>query len=714
MTVTERLCAEFPLRQDRMENVVRLLDEGNTVPFIARYRKEQHGSCDDQVLRQIADRLQYLRNLEKKKEDVLAAIEAQGKLTPEIAAAAQAAETLAALEDVYRPFKQKRRTRATVARERGLGPLAERLFAQGARDPAPEILARDYVDPEKEVPDTAAALAGANDIVAEMISDSPELRAALKDLFFRKGVIVSEAKTEEDTVYRQYYNYREAIGKIPPHRILAVNRGEKEDVLRVRTEADAFAVDGIFLRLFVKRGAPAAAFVKAAAEDARTRLVLPSIEREIRSALTEKAAEQAIRMFGENLKPLLMQPPVRGKTVLAVDPAYRTGCKLAVVDPNGKVLDTGVIYPTPPQNRTEESARKVRALIDRWGVTCISIGNGTASREAEAFVADTIRPYGGRVAYAIVNEAGASVYSASPLGAAEFPQFDVSLRSAVSIARRLQDPLSELVKIDPKSIGVGQYQHDVPEARLDEQLQAVVEDCVNAVGVDLNTASPSILKYVAGVSAAVAKNIVAYREENGAFAARRDLKKVKGLGPKAYEQCAGFLRISGGAEPLDATGVHPESYPAAKKLLSLLPDTNASELAKGYPRLDEAVRAYGVTKAAAECGVGEPTLLDIVTELKKPGRDVRDALPPPVLRTDVLSMADLKEGMELTGTVRNVIDFGVFVDIGVHQDGLVHISQITDRFIRHPGEVLKVGDTVRVRVLGVDEKKKRISLTMKL
>ncbi len=712
MDLIKTLCAEFSVRADHMENIITLIDDGNTIPFIARYRKEMHGSCDDQKLREIADRLQYLRNLEKKKEDVAAAITEQGKMTKEIEASIAGAETLAALEDVYRPFRQKRRTRATVAKEKGLEPLAETILKQAKNSAPLEALARDFIDPEKGVESAQDALAGAADIIAETISDAPEGRREIKNLIDRRGQVGSSAKTQEDTVYRMYYDYSEPVSKIPPHRILAINRGERENVLKVGLQIDEEAALRVLERPYIKKDSPYADYLKAAAEDSYSRLVFPSVEREIRSDLTEKAEEQAIKMFGQNLKPLLMQPPIKGKTVLAVDPAYRTGCKLAVVDPNGKVLDTGVIYPTPPQNRKEEAAAKVRALIAKHGINCVSIGNGTASKEAEIFIADTIRPYGGKVTYMVVNEAGASVYSASKLGAQEFPQFDVSLRSAVSIARRLQDPLSELVKIGPESIGVGQYQHDLPQARLKESLRGVVEDCVNAVGVDLNTASPSILQYVAGVSASVAKNIVAYREENGAFTSREQLKKVKGLGPKAYEQCAGFLRIPGGKEPLDNTGVHPESYGAARKLLSLLHKED-TDLKAGLPGLEEAVRSVGAEKIALLCGVGVPTLEDIAAELAKPGRDIRDSLPQPMLRSDVLSMEDLKEGMILKGTVRNVIDFGAFVDIGVHQDGLVHISQITDRYIKHPSEVLKVGDVVEVKVLAVDPAKKRISLTMK-
>ncbi len=713
MDIREKLCTEFPVRPEHMDNIIKLIDDGNTIPFIARYRKEMHGSCDDQLLREISDRLSYLRNLEKKKEDYCAHIEELGKMTDELREAIFAAETLAVLEDLYRPYKQKRRTRATVAKEKGLEPLALCILAQDKTEGTIEELAQPFVNDEKKVPDVASALQGANDIIAEIMSDSPEVRHDLKEIISAKGIIRSKAKTEEDSVYSMYYDYSEAVSKIPSHRILAINRGENEDFLKVSLEIEDFAAMGVFYRYFVKSGSITTQFVKEAALDSYTRLVFPSVEREIRNMLTEKASEQAIKMFGQNLSPLLMQPPVKNKRVLAVDPAYRTGCKIAVVDENGKVLSTGVIYPTPPQNKKEEAAEKIHGWIKKFGVNCISIGNGTASKEAEIFVAETIKSYGGAVSYMVVNEAGASVYSASKLGAEEFPEFDVSLRSAVSIARRLQDPLSELVKIEPKAIGVGQYQHDLPQARLEESLTGVVEDCVNSVGVDLNTASPSLLKYVAGVTASTAKNIVAYRDENGAFTSRAGLKKVKGLGPKAYEQCAGFLRIPGGKEPLDNTAVHPESYTAAKKLLEIL-SIDAKLLTKdGISDIDEKLEAYGRMKAADDCEIGLPTLNDIAEELKKPGRDIRDALPAPMLRTDVLSMEDLREGMELQGTVRNVIDFGVFVDIGVHQDGLVHISQITSRYIKHPSEVLKVGDIVKVKVLGVDTAKKRISLTMK-
>ncbi len=711
MDIKLSLCTQFSVRDEHMENIIKLIDDGNTIPFIARYRKEMTGSCDDQKLREIADRLQYLRNLEKKKEDYSNTIIQLEKMTDELQAAINNAETLAELEDLYRPYKQKRRTRATVAKEKGLEPLALILLEQALTEGSAEELAAEYIDSEKGVESVQDALQGANDIIAEIMSDSADVRRDLKEIVNKKGIIRSTAKTEDDSVYSMYYDYSEAVSKIPSHRILAINRGEKENFLSVCIEIEDFAAMSVFYKYFVKQGSISSQFVKQAALDSYSRLVFPSVEREIRNDLTEKADEQAIKMFGQNLKPLLMQPPVKGKTVLAVDPAYRTGCKIAVVDENGKVLDTGVIYPTPPQNKKEEAAAKIKMLIKRFGVNCISIGNGTASKEAEIFVAETIKEFGGEVTYMVVNEAGASVYSASKLGAQEFPEFDVSLRSAVSIARRLQDPLAELVKIDPKSIGVGQYQHDLPAARLEESLSGVVEDCVNSVGVDINTASPSLLKYVAGITTATAKNIVLFREENGAFTSRTQLKKVKGLGPKAFEQCAGFLRIPGGKEILDNTGVHPESYTAAKKLMKIF-DINENKLSE-VSDIEKLTQSYGIVKAADECEVGIPTLEDIVTELKKPGRDIRDSLPQPMLRSDLLSMEDLKEGMVLKGTVRNVIDFGVFVDIGVHQDGLVHISRITSKYIKHPGDVLKVGDIVNVQVIGVDVKKKRISLSMK-
>lgn len=713
MDILKALQEEFSVSELHIKNIVELIDDGNTIPFIARYRKEMTGSCDDQKLRDINDRLTYLRNLEKRKEEVLSSIEEQGKLTEEITAAVAGAVTLAEVEDIYRPYKQKRKTRASVAKEKGLEPLAELLFSFTLKGADLSEIASEYINEEKGVLSEEEALQGASDIIAEQISDSPEARKVLKDLIAKRGLIKSSAKTEEDSVYSMYYDYSEPVSKIPSHRILAINRGEKEGFLKVSVEVEEETALSLINHLFIKEGSSSTDFCKAAAADSYSRLIFPSLERETRSTLTEKADEQAIKMFGSNLKPLLMQPPVKNKTVLAVDPAYRTGCKLAVVDGNSRVLYTGVIYPTPPQSKIAESEEKVLTLIKKYGVDCISIGNGTASKESEIFIANTIKKSTRPVSYMVVNEAGASVYSASKLGAEEFPDFDVSVRSAVSIARRLQDPLSELVKIEPKSIGVGQYQHDVPPARLEESLSGVVEDCVNSVGVDLNTASVSLLKYIAGITSATAKNIVSYREENGGFNSRTDLKKVKGLGPKAFQQCAGFLRIPEGKTPLDNTGVHPESYDAAKKLLKIFGYSVNDVATHGAEGIGGKVKEYGLAKAAEECGVGIPTLTDITSELEKPGRDIRDELPKPMLRTDIMDMNDLREGMELTGTVRNVIDFGVFVDIGVHQDGLVHISQICDKFIKHPSEVLKVGEVVKVKVLSVEPQKKRISLTMK-
>lgn len=714
MDILKTLQTEFEVSEFHIKNIVELIDDGNTIPFIARYRKEMTGSCDDQKLREINDRLTYLRNLEKRKEEVISSIEEQGKLTDEISEAVASSTTLAEVEDIYRPYKQKRKTRASAAKEKGLEPLAELLFSFTLKGVDLNEIAAEYINEEKGVNSAEEALQGASDIIAEQISDAPEARRVLKDLIAKRGVIKSVAKTEEESVYEMYYDYSEPVSKIPSHRILAINRGEKEGFLKVSVEVEEETALMLLEHLFIKSGSSSTDFCKTAAADSYNRLILPSLERETRSTLTEKADEQAIKMFGSNLKPLLMQPPIKNKTVLAVDPAYRTGCKLAVVDGNSRVLFTGVIYPTPPQSKIEDSEKKVLSLIDKFAIDCISIGNGTASKESEIFIADTIKKSKRPVSYMVVNEAGASVYSASKLGAEEFPDFDVSVRSAVSIARRLQDPLSELVKIEPKSIGVGQYQHDVPPARLEESLSGVVEDCVNSVGVDLNTASVSLLKYISGVTNATAKNIVSYREENGGFNSRAELKKVKGLGPKAFQQCAGFLRIPEGKTPLDNTGVHPESYDSAKKLLELFGYSLKDVAANGAAGIGSKVKDYGVAKAAEECGIGIPTLNDIVSELEKPGRDIRDELPKPMLRTDIMDMNDLKEGMELTGTVRNVIDFGVFVDIGVHQDGLVHISQICDKFIKHPSEVLKVGEVVKVKVLSVDSAKKRISLTMKI
>ena len=697
-----------------VDNVVRLLDEGNTIPFIARYRKELHGAMDDTVLRNLEERLGYLRGLQERREVVKKSIEEQGKLTEELAAAIDAAATLAEVEDLYRPYKQKRRTRATVAREKGLAPLAELLFAQGPDCPDPRREAEKYVDPEKGVETAEDALAGASDIVAEMLSDDAELRKALRALLARNGTLRSAAAVEEDSVYRLYYSFAQPLGRMQGHQVLAINRGEKEEKLKVSLELDRELALRTLRRRVVVPGTPAMEFVKAAAEDAYDRLIFPSLERECRSALTEEAAEGAIGQFALNLKPLLMQPPVKGKVTMGLDPGYRMGCKVAVVDGTGKVLDTAVVYPTYGERQKKEAIAALAKLIERHGVEHIAIGNGTASRETEQMAAELIHQVNGRnVRYMIVSEAGASVYSASKLAAEEFPEYDVNLRSAVSIARRLQDPLAELVKIDPKSIGVGQYQHDMPPKRLDEALNGVVEDCVNAVGVDVNTASPSLLQRVSGLTASTAKNIVAYREANGPFASRKQILKVPKLGPKAFQQCAGFLRVPESAFVLDNTAVHPESYAAAETLLKLTGYSLADVKEGRLQGLPSQVSAYGEERAAADAGVGVPTLRDVVAELMKPGRDIRDDLPKPVLRTDVLEMKDLKPGMVLTGTVRNVIDFGAFVDIGVHQDGLVHISQVSDRRVRHPSEVVSVGDVVKVVVLEVDEKKKRISLSMK-
>ena len=715
-TIIQILARELGRSEAHVENVVRLIDEGNTIPFIARYRKELHGAMDDTALRTLADRLQYLRNLDKRREEVKSAIEGQGKLTEELSAAIDAAATLAEVEDLYRPYKQKRRTRATVAREKGLEPLAELLFAQAADGPAPEEAAGAFIDPEKGVETAEDALQGASDIIAERISDDADIRKRLRELVWKKGSLVSAAaaKEPEDTVYRLYYAFRSPLNRVQGHQVLAINRGEREGVLKVSVEMEREAALIPVRRAVLNPGAPAMAFVRAAAEDAYDRLIFPSVEREMRSLLTEQADEGALKMFGLNLKPLLMQPPVKGFVTMGLDPGYRNGCKVAVVDATGKVLDTAVVYPTFSQRKKEEAIDTLAKLIRRHGVAHIAIGNGTASRETEQMTVELIRRLGGGVSYMIVNEAGASVYSASKLAAEEFPDYDVNLRSAVSIARRLQDPLAELVKIDPKSIGVGQYQHDMPQARLDETLSGVVEDCVNAVGVDLNTASAPLLSYVAGLNNTTARNIVKYREENGAFTTRKGVLKVPKLGPKAFEQCAGFLRVPESRNVLDHTGVHPESYGAAEALLTLCGYGLSDVKAGGLDGLRERVAAYGEEKAAQACGVGVPTLRDIVGELMKPGRDPRDELPRPILRTDVLEMKDLKPGMELTGTVRNVIDFGVFVDIGVHQDGLVHISQLREgRRVQHPSEVCAVGDIVTVWVLEVDEKKKRISLTMK-
>ncbi len=705
------LARELKQPEQYVRNVVQLLDEGNTIPFIARYRKELHGSMDDTTLRTLADRLTYLRNLAQRKEEVKNAVAGQEKLTDELAAAIDAAKTLAEVEDLYRPYKQKRRTRATMAKEKGLEPLALAIFAQEkGNDPA--ALAVDYIDPEKGVETAEDALAGASDIIAEMLSDDAAIRKELRQLIGRKGTLRTVAAREEDSVYRLYYDFEQAIPKLAGHQILAINRGEKEEFLKASVAIDRSWALGLLWNRCVKGNSPCAAFVQTAAEDAYDRLIFPSLERETRSGLTDTAAEGAIRNFALNLKPLLMQPPVKGHVTMGLDPGYAHGCKVAVIDGTGKVLDTAVVYPTYGQRQKDEAIRKLSAMIRRHGVTHIAIGNGTASRETEQMAVEMIRDLPG-VSYMIVNEAGASVYSASKLAAEEFPEYDVNLRSAVSIARRMQDPLAELVKIDPKAIGVGQYQHDMPQKRLDETLAGVVEDCVNAVGVDVNTASPSLLGRVSGLTAATARNIVKYREENGAFTTRKQLLKVPKLGPKAFEQCAGFLRVPESKAILDNTGVHPESYGAAGELLTLCGYTLSDVAAGEIALLEQKVKLLGEEKVAAKLGIGVPTLRDVVKELLKPGRDVRDDLPAPILRTDVLDMKDLKPGMVLSGTVRNVVDFGVFVDIGVHQDGLVHISQVCNKFIRHPSEVVSVGDVVKVVVLDVDEKKHRISLSMK-
>ena len=714
--IIQQIAEELNQLPQHVANVVQLLDEGNTIPFIARYRKELHGAMDDTSLRTLEERLAYLRGLQERREAVKKSIEEQGKLTEELAAAIDAAKTLAEVEDLYRPYKQKRRTRATMAKEKGLEPLAELLFAQQSDCPDPLTEAAKYIEPEKGVNTAEEALAGASDIIAEQISDDADLRKKLRDLLTREGKLTSVAATDEDTVYRLYYEFSQSIARLQGHQILAINRGEKEEKLKVSVELDRDLALRTVRRHVVIPGSRAMEFVKTAAEDAYDRLLFPSLEREARSTLTETACEGAIGQFALNLRPLLMQPPVKGKVTMGLDPGYRMGCKVAVVDGTGKVLDTAVVYPTYGEKQKNEAIVTLSKMVKKHGVEHIAIGNGTASRETEQMAVELIRQLkaaGMMVSYMIVSEAGASVYSASKLAAEEFPQYDVNLRSAVSIARRLQDPLAELVKIDPKAIGVGQYQHDMPPKRLDETLNGVVEDCVNAVGVDVNTASPSLLQRVSGLNGTTAKNVVAYREENGVFTSRAQLKKVPKLGPKAFQQCAGFLRVPESKSVLDNTAVHPESYDAAKQLLELtgysLADVKAGKLAD----LPAKVKAYGEEKAAAECGVGVPTLLDVVGELMKPGRDIRDDLPQPILRTDVLDIKDLKPGMQLTGTVRNVIDFGVFVDIGVHQDGLVHISQVADKFLKHPSEVVSVGDVVKVVVLEVDEKKHRISLSMR-
>ena len=708
------LSAELGRSEEQIANVIQLLDEGNTIPFIARYRKELHGAMDDTALRTLETRLAYLRGLQERRETILKAIEEQGKLTDELSAAIGNAKTLAELEDLYRPYKPKRRTRATVAKEKGLEPLADILFSQKRDGPKPEEAAKAYIDPEKGVESVEDALAGASDIIAEKISDDPELRKSLRSLVNRDAIVHSEAATDEDSVYRTYYDFTQPLSRLQGYQILALNRGEKEKFLKVTVDVDHDRAMSAVYRASAVPGAPSTEFVKAAALDAYDRLIFPSVERETRTGLSDNAYDGAIGQFALNLRPLLMQPPVKGKVTMGLDPGYRNGCKVAVVDGTGKVLDTAVVYPTFGERQKEEAIAKLSALVKKHHVEHLAIGNGTASRETEQMAVEMIRRNpDAHLSYMMVSEAGASVYSASKLAAEEFPQYDVNLRSAVSIARRLQDPLAELVKIEPKAIGVGQYQHDCPPKQLEAALDAVVEDCVNAVGVDVNTASPSLLKRVSGLTATTAKNIVAYREENGAFTQRAQLLKVPKLGPKAYQQCAGFLRVPESGNALDNTAVHPESYEAAEKLLRLTGHTDADIRAGRLESLRKQVETYGAEKAAQEIGVGVPTLTDIVGELMKPGRDVRDTLPKPILRTDVMDISDLKPGMKLSGTVRNVIDFGAFVDIGVHQDGLVHISQIADRYLKHPSEALRVGDVVQVVVLDVDEKKKRISLSIK-
>ncbi len=712
MDLIQKLLQEFQLKRSQVENTITLIDEGNTIPFIARYRKELTGSLDDQVLRELYERLLYLRSLQEKKEQVIKLIDEQGMLTEQIRGQIGSAQTLTEIEDIYRPFRPKRRTRATIAKEKGLEPLANLIWGQELSR-SPEEEAQKYVNPEKEVHTVEDALQGAMDILAEVISDNAEYRKQVRRDTYAKSLLIIKAVDEKiESVYEMYYAYREMVKNIPGHRILAINRGEKEKFLSIKLEAPVDEIISKITRVVIKKqGKNTEKILRTVIEDSYKRLIAPSIERELRSELTEKAEEGAIRIFAENLKQLLLQPPIKGNVVLGLDPAFRTGCKIAVVDETGKVLDTMVVYPTPPQNKVEEAKEKLKGLIKKHAVTVIAIGNGTASRESELFVVEMLKEIEQKVYYIIVNEAGASVYSASKLGAEEFPQFDVALRSAASIARRLQDPLAELVKIDPKSIGVGQYQHDMNQKRLGESLSGVVENCVNTVGVDLNTASPSLLQYAAGISGTVAKNIVEYRESTGKFSSRKELLKVKKLGPKAFEQCAGFLRLPEGTHVLDRTGVHPESYEAAIKLLDHL----------GYSLQDVKDRKLGALKdrisdmepLAVQLGIGVPTLQDIIKELEKPGRDPREDMPKPVLRSDVLDMADLKEGMVLQGTIRNVIDFGAFVDIGVHQDGLVHISEMVDRFIKHPLDAVRLGDIVKVRVLGVDIPKKRISLSMK-
>ena len=711
MDIVKQLELEFSLKPWQAENTVKLIDDGNTIPFIARYRKEATGSLDDQLLRELNDRLNYLRSLEEQKEKIIASITEQEKMTDDIAKSIENAKTMTELEDIYRPFRPKRKTRASVAKALGLEPLANAIYAQEKGTPAPEILSEDYLT--DEVPDIESALQGAKDIIAELVSDDPNGRKLIRYAVHNNGMLTSKGADDDLGVYEMYKEYSEPVKSIAGHRVLAVNRGEKEGKLKVAIDFDKTIATDLLFNIHCKNNTNATDIVIEAVEDSFSRLIFPSIEREIRNELTDKACESSIKVFGENTRQLLMQPPVKGNVTIGLDPGYRTGCKVAVISETGKVLDTGVIYPAPPHNKIDEAKKTITALVKKHNVKMFAIGNGTASHETEVFAAELIKELDCGITYMVVSEAGASVYSASKLAAEEFPQFDVSLRSAVSIARRLQDPLAELVKIDPKAIGVGQYQHDMPQKELSAELDGVVESCVNSVGVDLNTASPQLLSRVAGVSSAVAKNIVAYREENGSFTSRSQLKKVAKLGPKAFEQCAGFLRVAESKNVLDNTAVHPESYAAAKELLSVC-DVSESDIKSGnITKLQSQVQTIGTSALAQKLDIGEPTLVDIVSELSKPGRDPRDELPKPLLRTDVMGMEDLKAGMELNGTVRNVIDFGAFVDIGVHQDGLVHISQITNRYIKHPSDVLKVGDIVTVWVLSVDVDKKRISLTMK-
>ncbi|HHV28436.1 Tex family protein [Acetivibrio mesophilus] len=712
--IISTLIKEFNLKPFQVENTVKLIDSGNTIPFIARYRKEMTGELNDQVLRELHERLVYLRNLEARREEVRRLIEEQGKLTEEITASLEKAASLREIEDIYRPYRPKRRTRATIAKEKGLEPLAEVLMAQELKTGSVEDIARPFINPEKEVNTAEEAINGAMDIIAEDISDNAQIRSAVRDVFMRHGVVVSKQKKEEDSVYRMYYDFSEPVAKIASHRVLAINRGEKEEFLQVKIEVpEERIIEHLKSKLIKKPLSITSEYVEKALTDSYERLIFPSVEREIRNELTETAQEQAMKVFAANLKNLLLQPPVKGRTVLGLDPAYRTGCKIAVVDDTGKVLDTTVIYPTPPQNKIEEAKKVMKYLIEKHSVDIVSIGNGTASKESEIFVAELLKEIDRKVYYMVVSEAGASVYSASKLGAEEFPDFDVALRSAVSIARRLQDPLAELVKIDPKAIGVGQYQHDMNQKRLGETLGGVVEDCVNSVGVDLNTASPSLLSYISGVNSVIAKNIVEYREANGKFKKRNELKKVKKLGDKTFEQCAGFLRIPDGDNVLDNTSVHPESYEAARKLLDIMGYSVEDVKERRLAGLKAEVEKKGISKIAEEIGVGTPTLIDIIKELLKPGRDPRDELPKPILLTDVLHLEDLRPGMVLTGTVRNVADFGAFVDIGVHQDGLVHISELSDKYVRNPMDVVSVGDIVKVKILDVDVERKRISMSMK-